>query len=101
MRVFATVSLAAVLAVGTAGAGFAAVGSDQAREANARNGSAPARETAPSADQGNQPGHASSAHDQAAGSGRSVGPGAGGDTANTPLGYAKGRGESSSVGKEH
>lgn len=87
MRIFAAIGIAAVMAVGATGSGFAAVGSNQASEANAHN--AAPTETAPSAKQGNQPG-----------SGTSVGPGAGGDTANTPpLGYAKGRGEDSSVGK--
>ena len=97
MKVFFILGLAAVLAVGMAGGGYAAVGSDRASEANARNTTPP--QSVPSPNQGNQPGHAPSTHGQS-GSGTSVGPGAGGGTANAPLGYAKGRSEGSSVGKD-
>ncbi len=101
MRTLGTVSLAAVLLAATAGTGFAAIGSDEAREANARNAAGATTQTAPGANQPGRTGQANpSVSGQAPGAGNSVGPGAGGDTANTPLGYAKGAGESSKVGKE-
>ncbi len=97
MRILGAISLAAVLLSVTASTGFAMVSSEQAREANARNATGTPSETAPAtANQANPTPYASG---HSPGSGASVGPGAGGDTANTPLGYAKGPGENSSVGK--
>jgi threonine dehydrogenase-like Zn-dependent dehydrogenase len=95
MRTLGAVGLAAILMATTAGAGVAAVGSDQAREANAQNAAPSTTQAAPTAKQPGQTGQADT------GSGKSVGPGAGGNAANTPLGYAKGPGENSSVGKQH
>jgi hypothetical protein len=85
----------------TAGLGIAAVPSDQARQANAQNATETNTQSKQQADQARQEGQANqSAAGQTTGSGSSVGPGAGGDTANTPLGYAKGTHESSQVGKQ-
>ncbi|HEY7579793.1 MAG TPA: hypothetical protein VH855_19575 [Acetobacteraceae bacterium] len=94
MRILGAIGLAAILMATTAGAGVAAIGSDQAREANANNATGTTTKTGPTA---NQPGQAGQAD---TGSGKSVGPAAGSNAANTPLGYAKGPGESSAVGKQ-
>ncbi len=99
MEPLRAVSLAVILMATTAGAGVAAVGSDQAREANAQNAAGTSTQSPPATDQARQTHQTNPpASGQTTGSGNSVGPGAGG---NTPLGYAKGAGENSSVGKQH
>jgi threonine dehydrogenase-like Zn-dependent dehydrogenase len=68
MRILGAIGLAAILMATTAGAGVAAIGSDQAREANANNATGTTTKTGPTA---NQPGQAGQAD---TGSGKSVGP---------------------------
>ena len=100
MKTLIAMSLAAMLIAPAAGQELAAIGSDQAREANAQNSAGSNTQSPSAADQSQQTGQANSSASRQTGSGTSVGPGAGGDTANTPLGYAKGAGESSQVGKQ-
>jgi hypothetical protein len=123
MNTLKAIGLAAILLAGPA-TGFAAVGSEQAREANARNAVGATGETShtttpnsPTMSMPNVPTHdgnsqfgysarsggmntaksGSGASGQS--SGVTVGPGAAGHRGDHPLGYAKGAGESSSVGK--
>jgi hypothetical protein len=122
MNTLKAIGLAAILLAGPA-TGFAAVGSEQAREANARNAVGATGETShtttpvsptmsmpnvPTHDGNNQFGYSagpdnmnpaksgSGARGQA--SDATAGPGAA-SRGDHPLGYAKGAGESSSVGK--
>jgi hypothetical protein len=98
MTLLRAVSLAAILTATMAGAGMADTPNGQA---NAQNTGAATTQSKAAADQSRQATQGNpSAASPTTGSGTSVGPGAGGDTANTPLGYAKGAGESSQVGKQ-
>jgi hypothetical protein len=79
---------AAMMVAGTAGTGFAVMSSDGARVANAQNAEQPANPPA-----------VSDATRQNEQSGVTTGPGSPNHDAGKPLGYAKGAGENSSVGK--
>ena len=110
MKGIRTFSLTIVLLAGPA-SGFAAVGSEQAREANAANGttatdaqtttaksptmSAP---NVPSHDGNSQLGSTGTSQAQTS-PGVTVGPGSTNHDDNRALGYGKGAGENSSVGK--
>jgi hypothetical protein len=121
MKTLQAISLTAILLAGPA-TGFAAVGSEQAREANARNTAGATGETShtttptsptmsapnvPSHDGNQQLGYSANSADMNGSksapaangqtSGVTVGPGS--TSGDHPLGYAKGAGESSSVGK--
>ena len=123
MKTLQAISLTAILLAGPA-TGFAAVGSEQAQEANARNAAGATGETShtttptsptmsspnvPSHDGNQQLGYSASPADRNTSksapaangqtSGVTVGPGSISHGADQPLGYAKGAGESSSVGK--
>lgn len=102
MNSMSALYLGVALTAGIVTTAYAAVGSEQAREANARNAAGTATETAPTMKAPNDPAQRAKPgwYGQTAPSGRSVGPGAGGDSANTPLGYAKGPGENNPVGKD-
>ena len=110
MKGIQTFSLTLVLFAGPA-SGFAAVGSEQAREANAGNetratdaqtttpnSSTMSAPKVPSHDGNSQLGSTGASHAQT-GPGVTVGPGSANHGDNEPLGYAKGAGENSSVGK--
>jgi hypothetical protein len=99
MMLLRAISLAAILTATMAGAGIADTPNGQANAQSTGAASTQSKATADQSQQGSQ--RHPSTSSQATGSGTSVGPGAGGDTANTPLGYAKGAGESSQVGKQH
>ena len=102
MKSIQALSLTIVLVAGPA-SGFAAVGSDQAREANAANETRETEQTTtrnsptmsapnvPSHDGNSQLGSTGTSHQQSA-------PANHGDS--QPLGYAKGAGENSPVGKD-
>ena len=109
MKAIHAVGLTVVLLAGPA-SGFAAVGSEQAREANAVN-ETPATDaqtttpTSPTMSAPNVPSHdgnsqlGSTGASQAQTPGVTVGPGSTNHDANRALGYGKGAGENSSVGK--
>ena len=90
MKTKLTGLLAVAILMSMTGSSMAVVSSDQAQSANARN-SADTPMQAPTV------GDANSKSPQSPGSGTTVGQGSGNTGA--PLGYAKGAGESSSVGK--
>jgi hypothetical protein len=114
MKTLQAISLTAVLLAGPA-TGFAAVGSEQAREANARNAAGGSGQTThtttptsptmsspnvPSHDGNQQLGYSASPPAKGAQpSGVTVGPGSTDHGGDHPLGYAKGAGENSAVGK--
>jgi hypothetical protein len=109
MKGFQALSLTIILLAGPA-SGFAAVGSEQAREANAANETRATEQTTtrnsptmsapnvPSHDGNSQLGSTGTSHAQTPGV--TVGPGSANHGDSQPLGYAKGAGENSSVGKD-
>ena len=108
MKSIQALSLTIVLVAGPA-SGFAAVGSDQAREANAANETRATEQTttrnSPTMSAPNVPSHdgnsqlgSTASHTQTPGV--TVGPGSANHGDSQPLGYAKGAGENSSVGKD-
>jgi hypothetical protein len=108
MKRVQALSLTIVLVAGPA-SGFAAVGSDQAREANAANETRETEQTttrnSPTMSAPNVPSHdgnsqlgSTASHTQTPGV--TVGPGSANHGDSQPLGYAKGAGENSSVGKD-
>ena len=109
MKGIRTFSLTIVLLAGPA-SGFAAVGSDQAREANAANETRETEQTttrnSPTMSAPNVPSHdgnsqlgSTASHTQRT-PGVTVGPGSANHGDSQPLGYAKGAEENSSVGKD-
>ena len=110
MKGIRTFGLTIVLLAGPA-SGFAAVGSEQAREANAANETRATEQTTtrnsptmsapnvPSHDGNSQLGSTGTSHAQSA-PGVTVGPGSANHGDSQPLGYAKGAGENSPVGKD-
>jgi hypothetical protein len=111
MKTIQAASLTVVLLAGPT-SGFAAVGSEQAREANAANGTqaTDAQTTTPNSPRMSAPNVPSHDGNSQLGSmgtsqaqtspGVTVGPGSTNHDDSRPLGYGKGAGESSSVGKE-
>jgi len=108
MKSIQALSLTIVLVAGPA-SGFAAVGSDQAREANAANETRETEQTttrnSPTMSAPNVPSHdgnsqlgSTASHTQTPGV--TVGPGSANHGDSQPLGYAKGAGENSPVGKD-
>ena len=93
MRLIRALGLAAILSGGLASAAFAVTGNDSTGKPN---GTAGMTQTSPT-----ETGKTGSyAGGQPSGTGTSVGPGAAKHDTNKPLGYGKGAGENSSVGKQ-
>jgi hypothetical protein len=94
MNSIRALGLAAIVSVGLASAAFAVTGNDSAGKPN---GTAGMTQTSPT-----EPGKTGSyagGQTSPSGTGTSVGPGAADRDTNKPLGYGKGAGENSSVGK--
>jgi len=89
MRSILSLGLATLLAIGAANTGQAAIGSEQARQANSENAAQAPGGTGKTGQAGQ--------NDRNSGTGATVGPSSGNH--DTSLGYAKGAGENSDVGK--
>jgi hypothetical protein len=95
MTLIRTIGLAAALSMGVASTAFAVTGRDDTGKPN---GTAALSDHSSGGDSANTGSYAAG-QTPPAGTGTSVGPGSANHDANKPLGYGKGAGENSSVGK--